>query len=182
MDLDYTVPVRNTFGSEGKLWTPAGAMKWYDSIIDDILANPGTSLTDCAKRLGRHPNTVQTIAASDMFNARLAQRRAQFEEELDRRIVSKITKTAELALDVTIEQLSKKRDAIPLPVLNEITKTALDRLVYSPNRREGISVQVNVGANVVSADALAAAREKLKLVEGSAKPVAGPAEPDGEEG
>lgn len=178
MDLDDTVPVRNTFGSEGKNWSPAGAMKWYDDIIDDMLANPGTSLKETAQRLGRSPSTVYTIASSDLFNARWAQRRQAHEEELSRRMVAKLTRTADLALDITIEAIEKKRDAIPLPVLTEITKTALDRLGYSP---EANKPAVVVNNNVVSAEALASAREKLKLVEGSAKPVAGPSEPDGED-
>lgn len=190
-DLDNVPPVRNVFGSEGRQgWTPAGAMKWYDHIIDDLLANPGTSLTDCAARLGRAPHTVQTIVRSDLFQARYAQRRQQFEAELDRKIVAKITKTAELALDATIEHLEKKRDTIPLPILNEVTKTALDRLGYGPSRDSGPQVNVQLNNNVVSAEALASAREKLKLVEGTAvpnreaspaAPVAGPARPDGEE-
>lgn len=179
MDLDDTAPVRNVFGSEHKNWTPAGAMKWYDDIIDDLLANPGTSLKDCAIRLGRSPSTVYTIASSDLFNARWAQRRQQYEEEINRKMVAKLTKTANLALDVTIEAIEKKRDAIPLPVLTELTKTALDRLGYSPEAKAAPAVVVN--NNVVSAEALAAAREKLKLVEGSAKSVAGPPEPDGED-
>lgn len=168
-DAAEVKPVRNTFGCEKSHgWTPGGAMKWYDQIIDDMLANPGTDMTATARRLGRHPNTVQTICASDLFQARFAQRRAAFEEELNRRIVSKLTKAAELSLDITIETLEKKRDAIPLPVLGELTKTTLDRLGYSP-KSEAPTVTVVNQNNVVSADALAAAREKLKLVEGSAE-------------
>jgi len=157
----------------------AGSMLWYDNIIDDLLANPGTSLADVARRLGRSPSTIYTICGSDLFKARYSQRRAQFEDELDRRMVAKITKAADLALDATIEHLEKKRDAIPLPVLNELTKNTLDRLGYGPSMRDTPAVVVN--NNVVSAEALAAAREKLKVVEGSVKTVAGPTEPDGED-
>ena len=189
LDAEDTPPQRNTFGNGGKPgWTPAGAMKWYDSIIDDILANPGTSLTATAQRLGRSDSTVQLIARSDLFKARYAQRRQAFEEELSRRLVSKITRAAELSLDATIETLEKKRDAIPLPTLVEITKSTLDRLGYGPSREAGPSVQVSVNNNVVSAEALAAAREKLKLIEHGPVPtnppvvVAGPQQEDGEEG
>lgn len=184
-DLEGTTPVRNTFGCEHKPgWTPEGAMKWYDQIIDDMLANPGTDMTATAKRLGRSPSTVHTIAASDLFKARWAQRRAQFEEALNERMVAKITRTAELALDATIEHLEKKRDAVPLPILNELTKTALDRLGYGPKPTAGPAVQVNVSSNVVSAEALEAARNKLRQIEGvvvPSPPVAGPEVVDGEE-
>jgi hypothetical protein len=181
-DIGQTEPVRNTYGSEGRNWTPAGAMKWYDGIIDDILAHPGTSLTETAHRLGRAPDTVQCIARSDMFRARWAQRRQQFEDALRDRLVAKITRTAELALDSTIEVLEKKRDTIPLPMLTEITKSTLDRLGYGPSRSESPSVQVSVNNNVVSAEALAAAREKLKLVEGNGVPVAPVAGPEPQAG
>jgi len=166
MDLDDTLPVKDNLG-----------MKWYDHIIDDLLANPGTSLAATAARLGRSASTVYTVCASDLFKARYSQRRAQFEEELSRKMVAKITKAADLALDATIEVLEKKRDAIPLPVLNELTKNTLDRLGYGPSREP----PVVINNNVVSAEALAAAREKLKVVEGSVKTVAGPTEPDGED-
>lgn len=180
MDLDDTVPVRHTFGNEDKPgWTPAGAMKWYDDIIDDLLANPGSSMTDCALRLGRSPSTVHTICASDLFKARWSQRRQQYEELLNHKMVAKLTKVADLALDSTIEALEKKRDTIPLPILTELSKTALDRLGYSPEANKAPALVVN--NNVVSAEALAAAREKLKIVEGSARAVAGPPAPDGED-
>ena len=182
-DLDGVVPQRNTFGCEGKHgWTPAGAMSWYDGIIDDILSNPGTSLTDTAKRLGRSPSTVQAIVRSDMFRARFAQRRSYFEAELDRRIADKLTKVAELSLDAQIETLTKKRDAIPLPILNEVVKTSLDRLGYAPAKPDAGSVSVSINNNVVSPEALASAREKLKMLESKPTleqaPVAGP-EPAG---
>jgi hypothetical protein len=173
-DLEGVLPVNG--------WKPAGAMKWYDSIIDDLLANPGTSLKDCARRLGRSPSTISSVASSDLFKARWAQRRQQFEEALRDRMVNKLTQAAELSLDLTIEQMGKKRDAIPLPVLTEITKSTLDRLGYGP-QQDRAAVQVNVSSNVVSAEALASAREKLKLVEGRvlSDPVAGPDPTEGEE-
>jgi hypothetical protein len=156
----------------------SNGMRWYDQIIDDMLANPGTNMVECAKRLGRAPNTIRAIVNSDLFRARWSQRRQQFEEELNRRIVAKMTKAAELSLDLTIETMEKKRDAIPLPVLSEITKSTLDRLGYGPSRSDSAAnVTVSVNNNVVSAEALASAREKLKLIEGKVNPpapVAGP--------
>jgi len=176
-DLDAVQAQRNTFGCEGKNWTPAGAMSWYDHIIDDILSNPGTDLTATAKRLGRSPGTVQTIARSDMFRARFAQRRAQFEAELDRRIIDKLTKVAEKSLDATIEVLDKKKDAIPLPILKDLATSSLDRLGYGPPRGDPPSVNVSVQSNVVSPEALARARERLKFIDEepprSGRPLAG---------
>ena len=147
-----------------------GSMLWYDSIIDDILANPGTSIKDTAARLGRNPSTISAIVGADLFKARWAQRRAQFNDALDERLTAKLASVAEKSLDATIEVLDKKRDTIPLPVLNEVVKNSLDRLGYAPQTvAPQAPVQVNVSSNVVSAEALARARENLRVLESHAK-------------
>jgi hypothetical protein len=160
-------------------------LPWYDSIIDDILTNPGTTITDTAKRLGRSRSTISAIVSSDLFRARWAQRREQFSAALDERLTRKLATVAEKGLDATIDILEKKRDSIPLPVLNETVKNSLDRLGYGPS--PSVPAPVVVNNNVVSAEALAAARENLKTIEQvprSALPdsAGSPAEGEGEDG
>lgn len=146
-------------------------MLWYDSIIDDLLANPGTHLQDTAKRLNKAPNTIYLICGSDLFKARYAQRRAQFNADLDQRLTGKVAKVAELALDATISHLEKKHDAVPLQHLKEIGKDALDRLGYGVPKPGAPSVVVNNHNNVqataatqVSGESLARARAAMKLL------------------
>ena len=155
--------VRSSEGLTG--WKPTKSMLWYDSIIDDILANPGTSIKETAKRLGRHPQTISLVVGSDLFRARWAQRRAQFNDALESRLTAKLAVVAEKSLDATIQILDKKRESIPLPVLNDVVKNSLDRLGYGPTQPQAPAVQVNVSSNVVSAEALARARENLKVLE-----------------
>ena len=156
--------VRSSEGLTG--WKPTKSMLWYDSIIDDILANPGTSIKETAKRLGRHPQTISLVVGSDLFRARWAQRRAQFNDALESRLTAKLAVVAEKSLDATIQILDKKRESIPLPVLNDVVKNSLDRLGYGPSAPSAPpAVQVNVSSNVVSAEALARARENLKVLE-----------------
>ena len=156
--------VRSSEGLTG--WKPTKSMLWYDSIIDDILANPGTSIKETAKRLGRHPQTISLVVGSDLFRARWAQRRAQFNDALESRLTAKLAVVAEKSLDATIQILDKKRESIPLPVLNDVVKNSLDRLGYGPSAPQAApAVQVNVSSNVVSAEALARARENLKVLE-----------------
>ena len=93
------------------------ALKWYDGIIDDILANPGTTVKDTAARLGRSPSTISAITNSDLFKARWEQRRAQFSMALDMHLSQKLAQVAEKALQHTITALDKKQDSIPLPIL-----------------------------------------------------------------
>lgn len=175
-------------------WQPSKQMYWYDSIIDDFFANPGTTLKECAARLGRSPVTISLIVRSDLFKARYAQRRRSFNDELDLRLVGKLAKVAETALDLTQAVLDKKRDSIPLPLLHEIGTGALDRLGYGVKAAQAaapsVSVNVNSPSVTVSPDALAAARQRLQSVAERpvvldavpvASEVAGPAAVAGEE-
>jgi hypothetical protein len=145
---------------------PSVAMKWYDGIIDDILANPGTTVKDTAARLGRHPGTISAICSSDLFKARWEQRRAQFSMALDLHLSQKLAQVAEKALDHTIEALDKKRDSIPLPILKDLALGSLDRLGYGPSREAAapVNVQINNGT-AASPEALARAREKMRELE-----------------
>lgn len=167
-------------------WTPPKAQLWYDSIIDWMFANPGGKIKACAQALDKSPVTIGLIVRSDLFRARYAQRRARFSEELDHRLVGKLARVAELGLDSIAEALEKKRDQVPLPILNDITSRAMDRLGYG-SRAESAGASVHVQVNnqsveVVSASALEKARshlrtlEQAKLVEGrsEALPLAGP--------
>jgi len=159
---------------------PPGALRWYDGIIDDILANPGTTVADTAKRLGRHPGTISAITNSDLFRSRWEQRRAQFSMALDLHLSQKLASVAEKALDHTIEQLDKKRDAIPLPILKDLALGSLDRLGYGPKQSQpSAAVQVTVNAGAASQEALERARSKMRELE--LRPsVAGPEAKPGE--
>jgi hypothetical protein len=155
---------------------PTKAMLWYDAIVDDMLANPGTTLKACAARLGRTPVTIGYIVNSDLFKVRYAQRRDRFNEELNTRLTGKLAQVAEKSLDFTLEALDKKRDAVPLPLLHEISDMALSRLGYGPKGSAPASPTVIVQQNnsgpaaqvatPVSREALAEARRNLKVVEG----------------
>lgn len=154
---------------------PRKAMMWYDSIVDDMLANPGTTLKATAGRLGRTPASIGYIVNSDLFKARYAQRRDRFNDELDSRLTGKLAQVAEKALDFTLEALDKKRDNVPLPLLHEISDKALSRLGYGPKGGAAVAptvvVQNNVSASAgvqvpVSREALASARENLRTIEG----------------
>jgi len=162
----------------------SAALRWYDGIIDDILANPGTTVAATAARLGRHPGTISAITNSDLFKARWDQRRTAFSVALDLHLSDKLARVAEKALDHTIEVLDKKRDTIPLPMLKDLALGTLDRLGYAPQARERPEVQVNIN-NTASAspEALERARNKMRELELRASPlVAGPEVESGEKG
>lgn len=143
------------------------ALRWYDGIIDDILANPGTTVKDTAARLGRSPNTISAICNSDLFRARWEQRRAQFNIALDLHLSQKLAEVAEKALEHTIKVLDTKRENVPLPMLKDLAMGSLDRLGYGPSRSERPEVNVNINNNAgaASPEALARARERMRTLE-----------------
>ena len=144
---------------------PSVAQKWYDGIIDDILANPGTSIKDTAARLGRHPNTISAICNSDLFKSRWEQRRAQFSMALDLHLSNKLARVAEKALDHTLAALDRTQDKTPLPILKDLAMQSLDRLGYGPSRSESPSAQVNVNvqSGAASQEGLERARKQIEL-------------------
>lgn len=164
-------------GSNPRTSNEIKAMVLYDVIIDDILANPGTTLGATAKRLGKADSTISLVVRSDFFKARWLQRRAKYNEDLNFRLQTKMAQVVELSLDKTVETL-KARSNIPLPDLTNMNNGLLDRLGYSPNRPGGaggvnVVVQQNNSSQSesapvsVSAEGLAKAREYLKVLEAS---------------
>lgn len=149
------------------------ALILYDAIIDDIFTYTNTTIGSTAKRLGKSPSTISLVVRSDFFRARWLQRREQFNEDLNFRLTSKIAAVAEKSLDSTLQQLKDKTN-VPLPMLNEINKTLLDRLGYAPGGGGGPSVVVNnnnsaqaaaVANGQASPEGLAKAREYLRVLE-----------------
>lgn len=153
---------------------PMRALILYDAIIDDIFTNPTTTLVACAARLGKAASTVSLVVRSDFFRARWLQRREQYNADLNFRLSSKIAAAAEKSLDATMTAL-KDRTNIPLPVLDNINKTLLDRLGYAPSASGGPAVVVNnnntaavagaVANAEASPDGLANARRYLAILE-----------------
>lgn len=110
---------------------PITKTQYYHSrIIDWIIANPGGKMQDCAKFVNRAPSTLSLIVNSDLFKAALEQRKREFQAMHDFGIIERTTRVATSALDAILTTIDKKRDNIPLDVLNEVADAALTRLGY----------------------------------------------------
>lgn len=144
---------------------------WYESIADLMLAKPHLTQQEIAAELGKHPNTIGQIIKSDAFQAYFSQRRAAFRAIHDASIVSKTTEIAELGLDLMLEQMKTKRDAIPLARVVAVTESALDRLGFTPkSMQQNVNVNVNNGQQnvtqiTVTKEALDEARAAHRAVE-----------------
>jgi hypothetical protein len=146
-------------------------MLWYYSaIIDWMIANPGRPLSECAAHIQRTPSTLSIIINSDMFKAALAQRKAEFQMHHDVGLIQKTAQVANASLDALLLALDKKKDAVPLDTLREISNDALTRLGYGTQKSSpGMTVQVNGGNatifTAVSEQDLQEARMALRQVQ-----------------
>lgn len=141
---------------------------WYAAIADWMLDNPGGSMADCARSIGRGVSTVSMIASTDLFKAHLALRRKDHEARRDSATIEKLNKVASRSLDLVYDVLEKKRDQIPITQLAQIAEGALDRLGYGV-KAAGITVNNNiVQANVrlaVSSEELENARSAYRAIQ-----------------
>lgn len=145
-------------------------MRWYYfAIMDWMIANPGRPLRDCAAHIGRTPSTLSLIINSDMFKAAFEERKRQFQMQHDLGIIEKTTKVANASLDALLEAVEKKRDKIPIDVLNDIAESSLTRLGYGITPSQP-SMQVNVNGQAtiiapVSMQDLEEARMAMRQVQ-----------------
>lgn len=142
-------PIPMTYYAHKKATLP---FRWrYDAIIDWRLANPDRPEKECAVAMGYSHATLSMIVNSDAFKARWEQRRRTTSDIIHNAIAEKTARAANLALDVTIEALEKKRGAIPFRELAEFTDKTLARLGYGV-QPGGTAVQVNVNTNLPPAE------------------------------
>jgi len=143
---------------------------WYSAIADWQLANPGRPIAECAKALGKHPNTVSLIASSDMYRDYFARRREEWTREHDFALINKTTRVAEMSLDLMIDKMEKQGDKIPMNIVTGVATSALDRLGYAPKTAPSVEVNVNqdnrkVVMVPISAGALEEARDAIRAAE-----------------
>ena len=152
---------------------------WHEAIMSDLIAFPLDSGKVRAKRLGYSESYLNVIINSDMFKARFAQRRADFQARLDHSLVHKTAEAAGEALDLLLETMKKKRTEIPFDKLADFADKSLARLGYG-NAGKGPAVNVMVDNRQVSVtqEELASARNALRAVEGNrAKEIQRPSSP-----
>jgi hypothetical protein len=139
---------------------------WYESLADYMITNPSATQNEIAAHFGRHPATISTILSTDAFKAYYRQRRNQHTENLDHSVRQKLFKIADASLDHMLTALEKKRDSVPLDMLQRTSDMALKNLGYGAAPQASTTVNVNTAptsVNVaVSLDDLERARAALR--------------------
>ncbi len=142
---------------------------WHEAIIDDMIAFPLDTLKDRGQRLGYSVAYLSSLVNSDMFQLFYQQRKAVHVELLHNSLVEKTGAVAGKTLDIMLETLEKKRDAIPFAVLADTATKTLGMLGYGAKPAPAAVVEVNNNTmNVapgVTPEQLADARGALRRVE-----------------
>ena len=138
--------------------------RWYHThIIDWMMANPGGSLADCALFVGKTQPTLSAIIRSDLFQAALEKRKAEFSNVQDLIIKKKLTQVSIASLDMILDVIDKKKSTIPLESLNEVADGALKRLGYGLETKQS-PVQVNIQNNSVAVPVSAAELDSARTL------------------
>lgn len=151
---------------------------WYEHLADYMIAHPDHRQNDIAAHFNRSPGTISVIINTDAFKAYLRQRRGEYESALDQDVRGKLMNVASRGLDFLLEGLEKKRDSIPINVLQDVVDKSLKNLGYGATQSSGPAVNVNVNApqqNVPVAVTLAdldEARKALRASQEAPRPAA----------
>lgn len=138
---------------------------WYDAIIDWMLLNSDKPLKQCAKDLGRSEDTIYTITSSDIFKARYAQRRQEFNERLQEQIGDAASGVALAAMTEIQRRIVSNAAAIPTVVLNDIANKTLERIGYGVAPVAQTVINNNTGPTLsVSVDTLREAKAAMQEV------------------
>ena len=140
---------------------------WYEALADFMLAHPSATQNEIAAHFGRAVSTISTVVNTDAFKAYLRARRAEYHATLNEAVKTRLLNVAEKSLDAILEKLEKKRDTLPLDVLNRTTESTLRALGYGQSASPSVVVNNNPGAPAqvavtVSLDDLEAARAALR--------------------
>jgi len=139
---------------------------WYESLADFMIANPDARQGEIAAHFKRAESTISTIIATDAFKAYYRQRRQVHADQLDTAVRDKLFQVTNKSLDQILATLDKKRDTIPLEMLQRTAESSLKSLGYGVASPSASSVTINTSPQsvhvAVSLTDLEMAREALR--------------------
>lgn len=141
---------------------------WHERLADWMILNPDKTLKMAAKDFNVSHAYISIIKNSDSFKVYWAERSSAHSDALTADLISKTGAVAEMALDELMGKLA--HEPLSAPFLLQTADTALRRLGYGVASKQAPESpqagQVSVNISVVSGEALAAAREKMRKLHG----------------
>lgn len=101
----------------------------HEAVMDWLVLNPDRSLRECADHFGYTQPWLSTLIHSDIFQAKLAERRLEVNARIAASIPEKLTAVADIALDKLAEKVSASED--PDFILDAADR-ALHRMGFAP--------------------------------------------------
>lgn len=152
---------------------PAKQSDWMHSLADFMIQNPHCTNIETARVFGVSAVWIGVVKRSDSFGELMKSRREVHSEMVSSSVIDKVEALAELAIEEMAARM--EREVVPLEQVREIGDLALKSLGFGG--RGGIVGSAGVVNNIsvnVDRDALAAAREKMKLINAPHSPPASP--------
>lgn len=118
----------------------------HDAMIDALLVNPTITNTELAAMFNRSPTWTSFVVNSDIFRARLAERKKELVDPvLQMSIQQRMEAVTAVSLDVLMKKLVEKPDpALALKTVEVLTKS------QGYGARGDVNVSVNASAGAVS--------------------------------
>ncbi len=123
------VPKLIPFGGEKSAKPPQKLTTTHEAILNWLVANPGRSLKEGADLFGYTQSWFSTMVNSDLFQAELAKRQADFRGRLNATLTQRLQTVAHVALDklATMVEGSEDKDFVL-----EVSDKVLHRLGFAP--------------------------------------------------
>lgn len=134
---------------------------WYEAVMDWLETNPDKRLKDCAKHFKKTPTWIYTLVNSDIFKARLAERRTLITE----RIHVQLEDLAATSLGLLEEKMRKKSQNLGIKPILETAQMALEALGFAARKNASAAPQVQVNIGLVDKTVIAEARETYRALQ-----------------
>jgi hypothetical protein len=142
-------------------WTPQQLREWHEQLMDMLIANPTATYEQLGAALNVHKQSVMLVVNSDLFQAKLRDRREMRQASVDRSVLQRVEDLAKVSLENLEDKIKKQRHLLGLDEVRETAEMALRGLGYISNTPRQAAPSVNISV-VVGRDDLAAARSLMQ--------------------
>lgn len=143
-------------------WEPTQLREWHEQVMDFILLNPRATYEEIAQAFQSSAQSIGCIVRSDLFQARLRERREGRNMKVEDRIFAKLNKLAETTVDALTERIEQEKKALGIADIRDTAELALHTLGYGKPAQTKAAQDVNLQVVVVSRDELAEARQIMR--------------------
>lgn len=154
-------------------WAPTKLRTWHELLMDFMLLRPDASHEEAAAHFDCHVGTISVVVNTDLFKARLAERRERMSKEVEtqarEKLSGKIADMADASLDILNKRLKDERTklglgAVPtleMHAVQETLGTALKALGFGATPPASLPAQ-HTNVIFVDKDLLASARNRMR--------------------